>query len=82
MDLRANNENNKNNIDNEMGALEKFESEVKNTIFGINFVILKEYEISIYFSALLTLIQFLQLLTFPFHTTVSFLPLRKFSPFS
>lgn len=71
MDLRETNDsNNKNLIDVEMGALEKFESEVKNTIFGVLFLILKENEVSIYVTILFMLIQFVHLLIFPFHTTV------------
>ena len=73
MDIQASNENNnnnKNNLDNEMGAYEKFESELKNTIFGVLFVLLKEQEVSIYGSFLIAFIQFIQLLIFPFHETV------------
>jgi len=74
MDLRASNDNNnRNNIDSELGAFEKFEQELKNTIFGVLFVLLKEQEISIYTTLILALIQFIQLLIFPFHETVSLL---------
>jgi len=70
MDLRANNDNNKNAIDSEMGTFEKFEAELKNNIFGILFVLLKEQETSIYTSFILAAIQFLQLMIFPFHDTI------------
>jgi len=70
MDLRANNDN-KNAIDSEMGTFEKFEAELKNNIFGILFVLLKEQETSIYTSFILAAIQFLQLLIFPFHATIN-----------
>jgi len=71
MDLRASNDNNnRNNIDSELGAFEKFEQELKNTIFGVLFVLLKEQEISIYTTLILALIQWIQLLIFPFHDTI------------
>jgi hypothetical protein len=71
MDLRANNDNNRNNIDSELSAFEKFEIEVKNTIFGAVFVLLKETELSAYTTYILMFIQFLQLLIFPFHDTIN-----------
>ena len=80
MDLRATNDNNnKNNVDSEQGAFEKFETELKNTIFGVLFVLLKEQEVSIYIYFILSIIQFLQLMIFPFHTTVSFSPTSLFT---
>jgi hypothetical protein len=72
MDLRASNDNNnRNNLDSELGAFEKFEQELKNTIFGVLFVLLKEQEISIYTTLILAIIQFIQLLIFPFHETIN-----------
>jgi len=71
MDLRGSNDNfNRNNLDTDLGTFERFEIEVKNTIFGVLFVLLKEQEISVYTALILAVIQFLQLLIFPFHNTV------------
>jgi len=76
MDYQRSNDNfNRNNLDLELGTFERFEIEVKNTIFGVLFVVLKEQEISVYTAVILAVIQFLQLLIFPFHKTVSFFPL-------
>ena len=71
MDLKTNNSNNnKSSIDNEKSTFERFESELKNSIFGVLFVLLKDEETSIYGSFLVGLIQFLQMLLFPFHSEV------------
>ena len=41
MELKS---NNKNTIDSEKSSFEKFESELKNSIFGVLFVLLKDEE--------------------------------------
>jgi len=75
MDLKATSgNNNRHTIDNEQGTLEKLEIEVKNTIFGVLFVLLKEREVSIYIWFLISIIQFVQIIVFPFHPTVSHSP--------
>ena len=71
MDLKTNKSNsNKNNINNEKSAFERFESDLKNSIFGVLFILLKDEETSIYGSFLIGLIQVLQILLFPFHSEV------------
>ena len=71
MDLKTNHSNNnKTNIDSEKSAFERFESELKNSIFGVLFILLKDEEISIYGSFVIGLIQVLQMLLFPFHSEV------------
>ena len=71
MDLKTNNPNdNRNNLDNEKSAFERFEIEIKNTIFGVLFVLLKDEEMTIYGSFLIAFIQFIQILMFPFHPQV------------
>lgn len=72
MDLKATSgNNNRHTIDNEQGTLEKLEIEVKNTIFGVLFVLLKEREVSIYIWFLISIIQFVQIIVFPFHPTIA-----------
>src|SRR5690348_2163619 len=72
MDLKtAEGNNNKNNIDSEKGAFERFESELKTTIFGVLFMLLKDEEMSIYTSIIIAVIQFLQILYFPFHPEIN-----------
>jgi len=72
MDLKATGgNNNRHTIDNEQGTLEKLEVEMKNTIFGVLFVLLKEREVSIYIWVVISVIQFLQIIVFPFHPTIA-----------
>ena len=72
MDLNTNNPNGtRNNMDNEKSAFERFEIGLKNTIFGVLFVLLKDEEMSIYGSFLIAFIQFIQILMFPFHPEVN-----------
>ena len=71
MDLNTDNSNEKrNNMDNEKSAFERFEIGLKNTIFGVLFVLLKDEEMSIYGSFVIAFIQFIQILMFPFHPQV------------
>ena len=71
MDLKTTSSNaNKNSIDNEKSTFERFESELKNTIFSVLFVLLKEDDMNIWWSFVITLIEFFQILIFPFHGQV------------
>jgi len=62
--------NNRNNIDSEQNTFQRLENDLKNTIFGVNFILLKGQEISIYTAFVLYIIQFLQITVFAFHNTV------------
>ncbi len=62
--------NNNNRIDSEQNTLQRLENDLKNTIFGVNFILLKGQEISIYTTFVLYIIQFLQIIVFAFHDTV------------
>jgi hypothetical protein len=72
MDLKTNSNSNanKNAIDSEKSAFERFESELKNTIFGVLFVLLKDEEVSIWITFIFTFIEFFQIITFAFHENV------------
>jgi hypothetical protein len=71
MDIKASDSNNKTNIDSEKGAFERFETELKNSIFGVLFLILKDDEMSIVLAFIISVIQFLQILYFPFHPIIN-----------
>jgi len=49
------NNNNRNNIDSEQNTFQRLETDLKNTIFGVNFILLKGQEISIYTAFVLIL---------------------------
>jgi len=59
-----------NKIEEEQTALERFESELKSTIFGVLFVLLNEHEHSIIHTVIMSLIEFFHILIFPFHHSV------------
>jgi len=67
MDIKSNSGNNKNSLDSEKSLYERLEIELKNVIFAVLFQLLKDDEPSIYFSFIISIIQFLQALYFPFH---------------
>lgn len=58
------------NVDGDKSAFEKFEIELKNTVFGVLFVLLKEEEGSIWISSLFVFIEFFQILGFTFSAEV------------
>ena len=51
---------------------EKFEKEAKETMFGVLFLLLKEEEKSLWKVIIMLLIDFCQLLTFPFNPNVRY----------
>ena len=57
-------------IEKETGAFEKFHSELKNSIFQIVYILLKDQESSVYTTYCFAIIQCFQLLVIPFHNTV------------
>ncbi len=67
MELKSNNDNAKNSLDSEKSFFQKLEIEMKNIIFSVMYILLKDEEASIYTSILIAIINFLQLLYFPFH---------------
>lgn len=72
MDLKTSNAtNSKNSFDSEKSSFEKFEADVKNAIFGVLFVLLKEEEMSIWVASIISIIEFFQILLFPFHYQVT-----------
>lgn len=74
MDLKAigaNEGDNKNSVDNEKSAFERFEAELKNIIFGVLFVLLKDDESNIWITSVVSIVQFIQIQIFPFHNQVT-----------
>ena len=71
MDLNTgNNDTNKDFLDDETNVFIKFATQLKNSVFGILFIILKEYDYSIYISALLPIIECIQVISFAFNPQV------------
>ena len=58
--------------DSEKTAFEKFEQELKGTIFGVLFVLLKDEDTTFWKLVTMMFIDFVQLLNFPFNTSVNF----------
>ncbi|EAS07526.3 PAS domain S-box protein (macronuclear) [Tetrahymena thermophila SB210] len=67
MDYKSSSSGNKNSLDSEKSLFERIEQELKNVLFGVLFQLLKDVEPSIWIARLLSFIQLLQVLYFPFH---------------
>lgn len=67
----SNMKNKKGSSDAEKGLLGRFQTETKNTIFGVLFVLLKEEDSSIIVTIIVHFFLFLQLLIFPFNEHVT-----------
>jgi hypothetical protein len=61
----------KHNLLVEKTPFEKFEENLKNSIFGVLFVLLKEEEGSVYLELVLILFELLQLMVYPFNKNVN-----------
>lgn len=73
MDLQTSGNNtNKDNIDDDANGLRKLGAQLKDSIFGIVFIILKEHETSIYVAIILCIIEFIQTISLAFHKEVLF----------
>ncbi len=60
----------KHNLLVEKTTFEKFEDNLKNSIFGVLFVLLKEEDGSVYLELVLILFELLQLMVYPFNENV------------
>lgn len=60
----------KHNLLVEKTTFEKFEENLKNSIFGVLFVLLKEEEGSVYLELVLILFELIQLMVYPFNKYV------------
>jgi hypothetical protein len=63
----------KDNNEEEKSKLEQIEEEVKSSIFGVFYLLLKNNETSFWRFVLILLIEYIQLLSFSFDETVSIL---------
>ena len=59
------------NHDVEQGTLQKIKVEIKTIVFKVSYALLKDHEISIYNSSIISIIQSFQLFVFAFSQTVS-----------
>ena len=57
-------------FDDELVGIPKFAQDLKNSVFGIVFVLLKEHEMSIYFTIILCILEFVQVIGLCFHKEV------------
>jgi len=56
----------------EVGGFRKFVKDMKEGMFGVMFVLLKENEMSIYLTVVLCVIEFIQVISLAFHDEVNF----------
>lgn len=85
MDLKAINSTDseiKAALENERSFFEKLETEFKNLLFGVIFALLKDDEANIWVTGVLAIIEFFQILIFPFHIQVNFFYLSIIRLFS
>jgi len=64
-------------FDDELVGIPKFVHDLKNSIFGIVFVLLKEHEMSIYLTIILCILEFIQVIGLCFHKEVHYLYLHS-----
>lgn len=74
MDIKTTDTNTDNDLllTAEVGGFRKFIKDVKESMFGVMFVLLKENEMSIYLAVILCVIEFIQVMSLAFHDEVSF----------